>query len=65
MERFTQLRERKKEIEQEIIARNTAVIGEDEFDHEEWLEAEHEAISEEVWRVSELEGLTGGVAYDE
>jgi len=62
--RYTKLREREKEIEREIIARNTAVIGTDEFDHVAWLEAEHDAVRDEKARFAEVETMDGVALYE-
>ena len=67
---FTQLRERKAEIERELTARQSDAVGfigadDTEFDHEAWLEAEWEATKDELGEMREIATLDGEVAYDE
>jgi len=62
--RYLKLREREKAIDRELIARNTVVIGGDEFDHEAWLKAEHREIRLEMRRVAEIEQMDGTVSYE-
>jgi len=62
--RYLKLREREKAIDRELIARNTAVIGGGEFDHEAWLKAEHREIRLEMRRVAEIEQIDGTVSYE-
>lgn len=67
--RLTQLRERKAELERELIGRDGEAIDfigsdDDGFDHEAWLTCELEAVKMELRRIRQTETIDGGVDYE-